>query len=95
MRALLIVVQLTVDGPGRYVVERLPGKFSFAVARGELEQVELELIHFHSRYSVLPALSLEECVLHCDIIEGAFDTASFYTHSYATLSGSQLSDCDG
>ena len=88
MRVLLIVAQLTVDGPGHYAVERLPGKLSFAVARGEWEQVEqeeLELIHFHSRYSVLPALSLEEGVLHCDIIEGAFDTASFYTFIERTL----------
>ena len=30
------------------------------------------------RFSVLPALSLTDSVLHCDIVEGAFDTATFY-----------------
>ena len=39
----------------------------------------------YSRYSVLPALSLEEGVLHCAIVEGAFDTASFYTFIEHTL----------
>jgi len=34
---------------------------------------------------VLPALSLEEGVLHCDIVEGAFDTASFYKFVERTL----------
>ena len=36
-------------------------------------------------YSVLPALSLEEVVLHCDILEGSFNTASFYTFIEHTL----------
>jgi hypothetical protein len=31
------------------------------------------------RFSVLPALSLTEGILHCDIIEGAFDSEMFYT----------------
>lgn len=26
----------------------------------------------------MPALSLNDGVLHCDVVEGAFDTASFY-----------------
>jgi hypothetical protein len=30
-------------------------------------------------FSVLPALSLNEGILHCDIIEGAFDSDTFYT----------------
>jgi hypothetical protein len=47
--------------------------------------IEAELIHCYSRYSILPALSLEEGVLHCDIVEGAFDTASFYTFIKHTL----------
>ncbi len=32
-----------------------------------------------TRFSVLPALSLTEGILHCDIIEGAFDADTFYT----------------
>ena len=40
---------------------------------------------FILRYSVLPALSLEEGVLHCDVIEGAFDTAAFYKFIERTL----------
>jgi hypothetical protein len=35
------------------------------------------MMTLHS-YSVLPALSLEDGFLHCDIIEGAFDSALFY-----------------
>ena len=31
-----------------------------------------------TRFSVLPALSLTEGILHCDIIEGAFDSDTFY-----------------
>ena len=30
-------------------------------------------------FSVLPTLSLTEGILHCDIIEGAFDSETFYT----------------
>ena len=32
-----------------------------------------------TRFSVLPALSLTEGILHCDIVEGAFDSDMFYT----------------
>ena len=37
------------------------------------------------RFSVLPALSLTDGVLHCDIVEGAFDTATFYLFVERTL----------
>jgi len=30
------------------------------------------------RFSVLPALSLYDGILHCDIVEGSFDTQLFY-----------------
>jgi DDE superfamily endonuclease len=30
------------------------------------------------RFSVLPALSLNDGILHCDIVEGSFDTKLFY-----------------
>ena len=45
----------------------------------------LDLMYYNLRYSVLPALSLNEGVLHCDIIEGAFDTAEFYKFIDQTL----------
>ena len=38
-----------------------------------------------TRDSVLPALSLKEGVLHCDILEGSFDTTSFYRFIKHTL----------
>ena len=38
-----------------------------------------------SKYSVLPALSLEQGILHCDIIEDAFDTATFQKFIECTL----------
>ncbi|KAF8346480.1 hypothetical protein F5887DRAFT_883329 [Amanita rubescens] len=30
-------------------------------------------------FSILPALSLTEGILHCDIVEGVFDSNLFYT----------------
>ena len=44
----------------------------------------MHINHFY-RFSVLPALSLTEGVLHCDIIEGAFDTTTFYSFIERTL----------
>ena len=38
-----------------------------------------------SRYPILPALSLKEGVLHCDIIQGAFDTSTFFKFIKGTL----------
>jgi DDE superfamily endonuclease len=30
------------------------------------------------RFSVLPALALNDAIIHCDIVEGAFDSSLFY-----------------
>jgi len=30
------------------------------------------------RFSVLPALSLNDGIIHCDVVEGAFDSELFY-----------------
>lgn len=49
MKALQIAALLIVEWPGLFVVERLPGKRSFVVARGECSKtigLELELIIF-------------------------------------------------
>ena len=32
-----------------------------------------------TRFSVLPALSLNDGIIHCDIVEGSFDAELFYT----------------
>ena len=40
MKVLLIAELLTVDMPGLYVAERLPGKPFFVVAKGGLGQLE-------------------------------------------------------
>jgi hypothetical protein len=37
------------------------------------------------RFSVLPALTLDDGIIHCDIIEGAFDSTKFYTFISCTL----------
>ncbi len=31
------------------------------------------------RFCVLPALTLNDGVIHCDVVEGAFDPSLFYT----------------
>jgi hypothetical protein len=30
-------------------------------------------------FSILPALCLDDGIIHCDIVEGAFDSSLFYT----------------
>ena len=78
------------DGPGQYAGGRPPGKHSFAMEKGKHVQYYSSILSKLThpsvlRYSVLPALSLEEGILHCDIVEGAFDTASFYKFIEHTL----------
>lgn len=34
---------------------------------------------FFPRFSVLPALSLHDGIIHCDIVEGSFCTETFYS----------------
>ena len=43
-----------------------------------------------SKYSVLSALSLKQGILHCDIIEGTFNTATFFKFIDHTLNQMQL-----
>jgi hypothetical protein len=83
----LTAVPHIVDVLGQYVGGRPLGKPSSAVGGGECYVLWLAvgLILICIRFSVLPALSLNEGVLHCDIIEGAFDTASFRTFIERTL----------
>ena len=41
--------------------------------------LKCKLTHWHAlRFSVLPMLSLNDGILHCDIVEGSFDSQLFY-----------------
>jgi hypothetical protein len=54
----------------------------FAAAVGECPSISFsnkDNAHFGLvRFSVLPALSLNDGILHCDIVEGSFNTHLFY-----------------
>jgi hypothetical protein len=82
----LMRVQLTderhiMEGPGLYVVGKPLEKHSSVAADGISVLVLLWYFSNDSllkRFSVLPAMSLNG-IIHCDIVEGAFDTELFYT----------------
>jgi hypothetical protein len=65
----------------------------FVVVRGKSGCAKQDIIetHYssHSRYSVHPALSLKEGILHCNILEGTFNTTSFYKFIECTLNHMQ------
>src|SRR5258705_6693484 len=42
-----------------------------------------------SRFSVLPALSLQDGIIYCDIIEGSFCTETFYSFIASLLNNMQ------
>jgi hypothetical protein len=79
MRVLWTVEQHTVAELGQYVAEEQLVKLSSAVDVGMLYLLQLQemIANILIRFSVLPALSLTEGIMHCDIIEGAFDSSSF------------------
>jgi hypothetical protein len=81
MRVQLTDERHTVEGPGLYVVGKLLEKHFSVVADGISILVVLcgiFLTTVASRFSVLPAMALNG-IIHCDIVEGAFDTELFYT----------------
>ena len=81
MRVQLTDERQTVEGPGLYVVGKLLEKHFSVVADGISILVVLcgiFLTTVASRFSVLPAMALNG-IIHCDIVEGAFDTELFYT----------------
>ena len=45
----------------------------------------ISLVSLIQRYFVLPALSLEDGILHCDIVQEDFNTADFYRFIKCTL----------
>jgi hypothetical protein len=67
-------------------VEKQLAKHSF-VEEGGMYNIVFDIANLilHCSFSVLPALSLTEGIIHCDILEGAFDTGSFYTFIERTL----------
>src|ERR1700678_2815266 len=93
MRVQLTDERHTVEGPGLYVVGKLLEKHFSVVADGISILVVLcgiFLTTVASRFSVLPAMALNG-IIHCDIVEGAFDTELFYTFMiHLSLAG-----CDG
>jgi hypothetical protein len=80
MKVLLIGVRRTMDVLGRYEAKWLLEKHSSVEENGEciLDLCLCPSDFPITSYSVLPALSLEEGILHCDIIEGSFDGGLFY-----------------
>jgi hypothetical protein len=77
-RVLSIVERRIVEGHGRSVAGKPHARRS-SVADGGMCPV---YIYIYSnavyRFSVLPALALEDGIIHCDILEGAFDSEQFF-----------------
>ena len=88
MGVLLIIAQPIVGRYGQYMDVRLAENASSVGGKGESDKKSSYTTKTHniqSRYSVLPTLSLDEGVLHCNIIEGAFNTGTFYKFIECTL----------
>jgi hypothetical protein len=81
MRVLWIAGQPIVDMHGQYVVEKRHAKPFSAVDDGKycLFTDSFSSNFYDHRFSVLPGLSLNDGIIHCDIVEGAFDSQLFYT----------------
>jgi len=82
MRAPLTAAQHTVGEPGRFVAAKHLEKHFSVVGSGMPSLyiiVGNAVLIVTRRYSVLPALALEHGIIHCEIVEGAFDTDMFYT----------------
>jgi hypothetical protein len=80
MRVQLIVVQLTEVELGQYVARKPHVRLSSVEADGEFSCFSFIICsanYIFSSFSVLPALCLDG-ILHVDIVEGAFNTESFY-----------------
>ena len=78
MRVPSIVGRHIEDTPGQFGAPKHNAKHSLCAANG-MSSLPLVSCHFSmlSRFSVLPAISLESGILHCDIIQGSFCTATF------------------
>ena len=80
MKVLLIATQHTmaVHGPSRAKAPLT--KLSSVLGNSVHYSDSPALFHLIlCRFLVLPALSLNDGVLHCDIVKGSFDTTGFYT----------------
>ena len=81
MRVQLIDERHIVEEPGLYMVGKPLKKHFSVVADGISVLVVLcgiSLTTVSSRFSVLPEMALNG-IIHCDIVEGAFETELFYT----------------
>jgi hypothetical protein len=78
-RVLWTVEQHTMAELGQYVAEEQLVKLFSAVDDGMLYLLQLQemIANILIRFSVLPALLLTEGIMHCDIIEGTFDSSTF------------------
>jgi hypothetical protein len=78
MKVLLIAGQRTEDMLGPSVGVKHNARRSLCVANGTLDfsYISYDMLT-SSRFSVLPAISLDNGILHCDMIEGSFCTATF------------------
>ena len=85
VRVPLIIAPLIVRGIGQYMdarpVENVEGKGKSDTKPSYITRTNDIL----SRYSVLPAISFDKGVIYCDIIEGAFNTGTFYKLIECTL----------
>ena len=78
MRVQLTVERLTGATRGPSVVQRPSGKHSSYVGDGLFfhSSVVIYMLTIDS-FSILPALSLHDGILHCKILEGSFCTLTF------------------
>jgi hypothetical protein len=79
MRAQLIVGQHIVDVHGLFEGQRHNERHFLCVEDGEWQYtvVAFTAYLFRSSFSVLPAMSLEDGFLHCEIVEGSFRADTF------------------
>jgi hypothetical protein len=71
-----------VEEHGQFVAGKSHGKLFSVVNDGIIHSCSnflMKMLMLLSRFSVLPALALEDGIIHCEIVEGAFDTNMFYS----------------
>jgi hypothetical protein len=70
---------------GQYKAEKRPERHFSAAGDSECYIYDASCHLMPLRFSVLPALTLDDGIIHCDIVEGAFDSAEFHTFISRTL----------
>ena len=79
MKALWTAERPTVVMLGQFEVPRPSARLFLSVVSGESVMRSMFITGCQSlcRFSVLPALSLNDGIIHCDIVEGSFCTDTF------------------